>query len=103
MKNEYFQIRKMQSPNSQVFSANVSQLMEVKKLEIEKMTKEIVDTEMGLFELEMCASSLGKKHINKINKDVNDFKKTMFNKAKKLSEKSGKTPLEEYKKSINYI
>lgn len=79
------------------------QLIDFKKSQIEHMTREVIDREMALFEFNLFTSSLGREHLEKAHKDTEEFKKEMWDKAKELSKKTGKEPLEEYKKLISFI
>jgi len=44
-----------------------------------------------------------KEILEKAHKDTEEFKREMWAKARELSKKSGKEPLVEYKKLINFI
>lgn len=78
-------------------------LIDIKKAQLEQTTKEIIDREMDLFEFNLFISSLGKEHLEKARKDVQEFKKETWIKAKELSEKTGKDVIGEYKKLVSFI
>ena len=64
-------------------------LLDIKKAQIEQMTKEIIDREMELFEFKLFVSSLGKEHLEKARKEVEEFKKDV---------KEGRIDLIEYER-----
>lgn len=69
-------------------------LLDIKKAQIEQMTKEIIDREMELFEFNFFVSSLGKEHLEKARKDTESLKKDV---------REGKINLAEYEKLAERI
>jgi hypothetical protein len=67
------------------------------------MTQKIIDSEIGLIELNLSLSCLDKNHLTKAHNDSEKFKKEMWDKALKLAQKNKSESIEEYKKLINFI
>ncbi len=69
-------------------------LIDIKKAQIEKTTKEIIDREMDLFEFNLFISSFGKERLEKARKDTEELKKDV---------REGKIDLIEYEKLAERI
>lgn len=78
-------------------------LMENFKFNLKGLTNEMIDRELGLFELSIAVSSLGEEKLTKAHEDTESFKKESWKKAEELAKKSGESPLTEHKRLVNFI
>ena len=81
---------------------DIGRLIETRTNYLRNMTQKMIDTEMGLIELDLSLGCLEENHLRKAHGDTEDFKKEMWNKAREISQKNHTTPLDEYKKLINF-
>ncbi|MCL5730342.1 MAG: hypothetical protein M1165_02135 [Candidatus Pacearchaeota archaeon] len=82
---------------------DLNKFFDAKKKEIEGMTQNIINTEMGLVELNLSLNSLDKDHLKRAHEDTESFKEEMMRKARKLALQNNSDALTEYKKLISFI
>jgi hypothetical protein len=94
-------LQTMQSNNAR--ECNFQALFDNVRAKLEGTTKQVIDRELGLFELNLVISSIEGNKLDKAHEDTEELKKEMWELAKQASKKSGKSQLEEYKQSLNFI
>ena len=82
---------------------DIGRLIESKADYLREMTQKMIDSEVGIIELNLSLESLGEEHLKRANSDTENFKKKMWNKAVELSQKNNSDTLQEYKRLINFI
>ena len=82
---------------------DIGRLIDSKMSNLREMTQRMIDTEMGIMELDLSLGCVGKGHIKKAHLDTESFKKETFEEAKKLAQKNDSDTLQEYKKLVDFI
>lgn len=82
---------------------DIGTLINTRMQAIQKKTQDLINAEVGVFELNLSLSCLGENHLKKAHEDTESFKIQIMDKAKELSNKKNTSKLEEYKKLINFI
>lgn len=82
---------------------DIGKLIESRTDYLKEMTQKMIDTEVGIIELNISLGCLDEEHLESAHSDTESFKKKMREKSIELSKKNKSDPLQEYKKLINFI
>lgn len=82
---------------------DIGRLIDSKMSNLREMTQRMIDTEMGIMELDLSLGCVEKGHVKEAHLDTENFKKETWEESKKLAKKNNSDILQEYKKSVNFI